>query len=316
MNYRQVEVFKAIMDSGSITEAATMLRISQPAVSKALKLLEAEVGLRLFSRTTKGIAATEEARALYTEVERTYFGMQNLARFAANLRDRKQGRIVVSTIPALGIAWLPAMVARFSAAHPQVTVSLHSSNSTDAARLVGTGEIDLGIAQLRSEEYNLSRRRLFDLEGVIALPEGHPLTSRPEIRAEDLAEETIVALGLDDEFRRRLTQAIDGANVRYRSMIDAESGRHSLCPRRGGMRCRHSRQRGGTHPGWEGAGVSCLQPEDPRSDLSVPPAWPPDEQVGGGVQCQSVATVALSAGPQRNRLTAAHLSLWTTNLWR
>ena len=96
MNYRQVEVFKAIMDCGSITEAAAMLRISQPAVSKALKLLEGELGLRLFTRTTKGIAATEEARALYAEVERTYFGMQNLARFAANLRDRKQGRIVVT----------------------------------------------------------------------------------------------------------------------------------------------------------------------------------------------------------------------------
>jgi DNA-binding transcriptional LysR family regulator len=221
MNYRQVEVFKAIMDSGSITEAATMLRISQPAVSKALKLLEAELGLRLFSRTTKGIAATEEARALYTEVERTYFGMQNLARFAANLRDRKQGRIVVSTIPALGIAWLPAMVARFSAAHPNVTVSMHSSNSTDAARLVGSGEIDLGIAQPRSQEYNLSRRKLFDLEGVIVLPEGHRLASRSEIQAGDLAEETIVGLALEDEFRRKLTQAMDGGNLRYRSVIDA-----------------------------------------------------------------------------------------------
>src|SRR6478609_124838 len=202
MHYRQVEVFKAIMDSGSITEAANILHISQPAVSKALKLLEAELGLRLFSRTTKGIAATEEARALYTEVERTYFGMQNLARFAADLRERKQGRIVVSTIPALGIAWLPAMVARFSSAHPDVTVSVHSSNSTDAARLVGTGEIDLGIAQLRSEEYNLSGRKLFDLEGILALPEGHALVDRTEIRAEDLAGETIVMLGPDDEFRR------------------------------------------------------------------------------------------------------------------
>jgi len=224
MNYRQVEVFKAIMDSGSITDAASTLRISQPAVSKALKLLEAELGLRLFSRTTKGIAATEEARALYAEVERTFFSMQNLARFAADLRERKQGRIVVSTIPALGIAWLPAMVARFSSAHPDVTVSMHSSNSTDAARLVGTGEIDLGIAQLRSEEYNLSGRKLFDLEGILALPGGHALLDKAEIRAEDLAGETIVMLGPDDEFRRKLTQAIDSAGVRYRSMIDTSLG--------------------------------------------------------------------------------------------
>jgi DNA-binding transcriptional LysR family regulator len=224
MNYRQVETFKAIMDSGSITEAAAILRISQPAVSKALKALEAELGLRLFSRTTKGVAATEEARLLYTEVERTYFGMQNLARFAGNLRDRKQGRIVVSSIPALSIAWLPAMVARFSAAHPNVTVSLHSSNSIDAARLVGSGEVDLGIAQLRSEEYNLSRRKLFDLEGVLAVPEGHRLAAKPEIAATDLDGETIVALGPEDEFRRKLTQALDGTGLRHRTIIDANLG--------------------------------------------------------------------------------------------
>lgn len=224
MHYRQVEIFKAIMDSGSITEAANILHISQPAVSKALKLLEAELGLRLFDRTTKGIAATEEARLLYTEVERTYFGMQNLARFAASLGDRRQGRIVVSTIPALGIAWLPAMVSRFSAAHPDVTISLHSSNSVDVARLVGSGEIDLGIAQLRSEEYNLSRRKIFDLEGVIALPAGHRLAQRPCIEAPDLDGETIIGLGLDDEFRRKLTQALEGADQQPRTIIDASLG--------------------------------------------------------------------------------------------
>ena len=224
MNYRQVEVFKAIMDSGSITEAAAILRISQPAVSKALKALEAELGVQLFSRTTKGIAATEEARALYIEVERTYFGMQNLARFASSLRDRKQGRIVVITIPALGIAWLPTMVARFSAAHPDVTISMHSSNSADAARLVGTGEIDLGIAQLRSAEYNLTRRKLFDLEGVIALPVGHRLAEKSEIRVEDLASETIISLGPEDEFRVRLARAMDQAGARYHSLIDVSLG--------------------------------------------------------------------------------------------
>lgn len=224
MHYRQVEIFKAIMDAGSITEAANTLRISQPAVSKALKQLEAELGLRLFDRTTKGIAATEEARLLYTEVERTYFGMQNLTRFAASLGHRRQGRIVVSTIPALGIAWLPTVVARFSEAHPDVTISLHSSNSVDAARLVGSGEIDLGIAQLRSEEYNLSRRKLFDLEGVIALPAGHRLARKPFVEAADLAGETVIALGPEDEFRRKLGQALEAAGQHPRTVIDASLG--------------------------------------------------------------------------------------------
>ncbi len=224
MNFRQVEFFKAIMDTGSITEAATSLRVSQPAVSKALKMLEAELGVRLFNRTTKGIAATEEALSLYTEVERTYFGMQNLDRFANGLRDRKQGRIVVSTIPALGLAWLPDLVARFATANPEVAISLHSSNSVDAARLVGLGEVDLGISQLRSAEFNLDSRKLFDFEGVIVLPEKHRLAERAEIRAQDLDKETIVALGPEDGFRLRLERALDQAGVNCRTLIDTSLG--------------------------------------------------------------------------------------------
>ena len=124
------------MDSGSVTGAAAILRISQPAVTKALRLLEFDLGLQLFLRTTKGIAATDEARALYAEVERTYFGMQNLKRFAGGLRDRKQGRVVV-TVPALSVAWLPLMAARFARTHPGVTLSLYSEQLRRRGAAVG-----------------------------------------------------------------------------------------------------------------------------------------------------------------------------------
>ncbi|WP_460450026.1 LysR substrate-binding domain-containing protein [Alsobacter sp. SYSU BS001988] len=224
MNYRQVEVFKAIMDSGSVTGAAAILRISQPAVTKALRLLEFDLGLQLFLRTTKGIAATDEARALYAEVERTYFGMQNLKRFAGGLRDRKQGRVVVTVIPTLSVAWLPLMAARFARTHPGVTLSLYSDNSADAVRLVGSGEIDIGIAQIRSEETNLARRKLFDLEGLAALPAGHRLAAKAQVSPADFAGEPIISLGPADEFRRRLAAAMEAAGAQYSSVIDVSLG--------------------------------------------------------------------------------------------
>jgi DNA-binding transcriptional LysR family regulator len=85
-----------------------------------LKQLEAELGLRLFARTTKGIAATEESRLLYTEVERAYFGMQNTASFAASLSHRRQGRIVVST------AWLSRGSPPWSLDFPKLTPTFRS----------------------------------------------------------------------------------------------------------------------------------------------------------------------------------------------
>ena len=224
MNYRQVEFFKAIMDSGSMTEAARALCVSQPAVSKALRQLERDLGLQLFVRTTKGIAATDEARSLYTEVERTYFGMQNLTRFAVGLRERRQGRVVVTAIPALSVAWLPSMASRFSAAWPDVSLSLYAHPSSEAVRLVGNGEIDIGIAQIRNEDHNLVRRKIFDFEGVLALPASHPLARRNHVSAQDLAGEAIISLGPHDEFRRKLFEAMDVAGVAYRSAIDVSLG--------------------------------------------------------------------------------------------
>ena len=81
MNIRQVEVFKAIMDAGSVTGAAGKLHVSQPSVSKHLGLLEADLGLELFLRVGNKLVPTSEAEALYDQVARTYHGLEHLDRY-------------------------------------------------------------------------------------------------------------------------------------------------------------------------------------------------------------------------------------------
>ncbi len=102
-------------------------------------------------------------------------------------------------------------------------------------------------------------RKLFDLEGdPRRCPRDIRSRASRKSRPTDLDGETIVALGPDDEFRRKLTQALDGAGLRYRSMIDASLGITVCALVAGGMRDRHRRQRGGTGTGAKGAGVSCV----------------------------------------------------------
>ena len=224
MNYRQVEIFKAIMDRGSITEAARVLGISQPAVSKGLQLLEGELGLQLFTRTTKGIAATDEARALYAEVERAYFGMQNLAHFAGTLRDRKQGRVVVTVIPAFE---------RRLASRDGGAVRACPSRR-DPLAIFGQFGRCRAPSRYRRDRYrhrpaakrgiHSARKKLFDLEGVIVLPLRHGLANQDDIRPEDLVRETIISLGPEDEFRRKLTALMDAAGVPYRWQSRRASG--------------------------------------------------------------------------------------------
>ena len=113
MNIRQVEVFKAIMDTGSVTEAAGRLNVTQPSVSKHLKLLEFDLGLSLFARTGNKLMPTPEATALYDQVDRLYRGLDQLNRFSDGLKHHQHGQITVGAMPLIAQRWLPQIVGTF-----------------------------------------------------------------------------------------------------------------------------------------------------------------------------------------------------------
>ncbi|WAT02350.1 LysR family transcriptional regulator [Rouxiella chamberiensis] len=228
MNYRQVQVFKAIMQSGSITDASEILHVSQPAVSKTLKTLEQDLGLLLFTRTAKGLLPTDEARSLYTEVERVALGFENLKRFGKTLQQIKQGRLVIGVVHTFGREWMACAIADFSARYQQISLSLITASSNDMARLVGNGQIDVGIAQSRTEDHSLLRDKLFEMEGLIAVPKGHRLAKYHRVLPEDLRDENIISLGPADGLRQNFDRAMAQAGIEYRSTIDISLG-EALC---------------------------------------------------------------------------------------
>ena len=228
MNYRQVQVFKAIMQSGSITYASEILHVSQPAVSNTLKTLEQDLGLLLFTRTAKGLLPTDEARSLYTEVERVALGFENLKRFGKTLQHIKQGRLVIGVMHTFGREWMPTAMAEFSARYQQISLSLLTASSNDMARLVGNGQIDVGIAQARTEDHSLLRDKLFEMQGLIAVPRDHRLAKHQKVMPEDLRDENIISLGAGDGLRQNFDRVMAQAGIEYKSTIDISLG-EALC---------------------------------------------------------------------------------------
>ena len=110
MNIRQIENFQKVVSSVSVTKAAHLLSISQPAVSKHLKLMEHDVGFVLFERKGNQLEPTSEALALFEQVDQIYTGMDALSRFAADLRDNQLGRLSVAAMPLLAHRWLPSII--------------------------------------------------------------------------------------------------------------------------------------------------------------------------------------------------------------
>ena len=101
MNLRQIEVFRAVMEAGTVTGAATRLHVSQPAVSKQLRALEEDLGFAVFDRAHGRLIATAEAHALYDQAERVFTGVDQLQRFGRDLNEAKHGHLVVAALPLL-----------------------------------------------------------------------------------------------------------------------------------------------------------------------------------------------------------------------
>lgn len=192
INLRQVEVFYAVMRAGTITEAARVLNVTQPAVSAALKQLESRLRMPLFDRVGGRLQPTPEARALMPDVAEIFGRIGAVERMSQDLAAGARGVISIAATPPLCDGFVAKAVATFVAKRPAVKVSLQSMPTPVVLDRVLNREVDIGIsyepvvsAAVRSEE--IMRATI----GCI-LPARHPLAKRKSIRIRDLEPYPIV----------------------------------------------------------------------------------------------------------------------------
>jgi DNA-binding transcriptional LysR family regulator len=220
MNLRQCEVFRAIMETGTITAAATRLHVTQPAVSKMLAQLERNLGFPVFLRQRRRLVPTQDAQALYQEVRRAFIGLDYLTRFAGDLRDLRQGHLVVAASHATATFYLPGVVAAFLQSHPGLSVSLHTMDSPAVAQAVATGRVDQGVAQFEVPAPGLRRERLLAVPAVCVMPPEHSFARVRVVRAADLHGQNLIALATVNRLRMRLTAILEEAGVVPRIRAD------------------------------------------------------------------------------------------------
>lgn len=220
MNLREIEMFRAVMDTGSVTEAARRLGISQPAVSKMLRQFERDLGFRAFTREKQRLHATGEAVALYNEVERAFVSLDYLQRFARDLRGLRQGHLVIGATYAASTGWMPGVIGGFLKEYPGLSVSLQVMQSPRVAQAVATGHADLGIVQFSLTGQLVRQERLIPVDAVAVLPPDHRLAERKYLRPEDFQNERFVALAPVDRYRARLDELLQSRGVTRRIQID------------------------------------------------------------------------------------------------
>lgn len=212
MNLRQIEVFRAVMLSGSVTNAARLLHVSQPGISRMLGHIELQLGVQLFERRKGRLNATPEAHALHGEVERVYQGVQRIDECARRLKTGAQLSLRVLASPSVGLELVPRALSRLAAHFPDARLYLETALVRDMVGQLIVGEADVAISTLPIEHALLASRRVGRWSLACVFPRGHALARQRHVSPRDVLKERLIAFSDDtpqgkfiEEWRRGIT---------------------------------------------------------------------------------------------------------------
>jgi DNA-binding transcriptional LysR family regulator len=209
MNFRQIECFRAVMQTGSMTLAAEQLHTSQPNVSRAMALLQRETQMRLFERVGLRVVPTPEAHALLKEVDRVYVGLQSIRAAADRIRTLGVEGLRIAVTPALGISPVPRVLQVFRGLRPGVPVVVHTADSATICKWVSSRYCDLGLSAYVALPQEVDSELVLSERAVCIVPRGHRLARRRKVVPADLAGECFISASPPDVARA----AIDSAFV-------------------------------------------------------------------------------------------------------
>jgi DNA-binding transcriptional LysR family regulator len=194
MELRQVRYFVAVAEERHFGRAADRLHIAQPSLSQQIRQLEAELGVRLLSRTTRRVDLTA-AGAVFLERGReilaaTEAALDEVRRVEAGV----EGRLTVGCVGSATYSLLPAFARTLREAMPQVDLTVRGEMLVpDQVAALRAGEIDLAILRPPIDDDRIVLDTVRRERLLVALPEGHPLAARSRLRISELAAEPLIA---------------------------------------------------------------------------------------------------------------------------
>ncbi len=217
---RQLEAFRAVVSTGSITGAARALGLSQPTVSNLVIALEEELKVQLFQRIKKRLVPTNEGRNFFTEVDRTLSSIEKLSNAADRLQAKATGWLNVVMPQSFVVNIVPAAIKRLQRKQPGLGVTLEYLPAGEAVESVAAGDWDFGIARLPITHRGVDMFPILQSEYVCVLPQGHLLTRKKTLVPHDLEGEAVILLSRRHEERYEIVEAFRSEGVVLNGLIE------------------------------------------------------------------------------------------------
>ncbi|MDB5820189.1 MAG: LysR family transcriptional regulator [Rhizobacter sp.] len=223
LNLRQIEVFRAVMITGSISGASQLLFVSQPAISRLLSHTEGRVGFALFERIKGRLYATPEAKKLFREVEHVYGGVQRVNELARDLKENREGILNIVSSPSVGQMVIPQAVAGFRALHPGVKVTFQYMGYAPLVERVLNHQADIAVTILPVDHPNLDVSPLGSGRLVCICPYDHPLSRRATLSVADLLPYPLVSYDRGTAFGKMVDALFEAAGETVRAAVEVGS---------------------------------------------------------------------------------------------
>jgi DNA-binding transcriptional LysR family regulator len=193
LDVRRMRVLREVAARGSFSAAAEALSYTQSAVSQQIAALERETGTRLVDRGARGVRLTDAGRVLVDHADVILARLADAEAELEAMAGLRGGRLRVTSFPSAGSTIMPIAIARFRERHPGVDLSLQLAEPADGLDQLRTGECDVGVTVQAgfepSRQDGIDRIHILDDPMYVALPVGHALARKRNLKLAELATE-------------------------------------------------------------------------------------------------------------------------------
>ena len=219
LTLRQLQTIVALAEYGSFIATASLMKTSQPAVTRTVKHLEGTLGVRLFDRSTRSVQITAAGKEFAAVAARMLNDLRITGGSMRELADQRRGQVIVSSIMSVANGKLPGMVAAYRQSYPGVELYVRDGVHGTVVEDVRSGAADFGITYLDELPAPFVSTPLGREEFIVILPRNHALAAKASLALTDLRDLPLVSLPGDSRTRRLIDSTAASARLDLKHVV-------------------------------------------------------------------------------------------------
>ncbi|ANS76697.1 LysR family transcriptional regulator [Paenibacillus yonginensis] len=222
MDIRQLQYLVEVARLRSFTKAAEALFITQPTISKTVRMMEEELGIVLFARQGRSVELTDAGRIIVERAQEILNSFQNLSGELDDLRNLKRGHIRIGLPPMVGSSFFPKVMGQFHQRYPDITIRLFEDGAKKVEIDVQEGSLDLGVVVLPTVSEELFEIFPFVEEKLnLIVPSLHRLAECGEVGLRELQDEFFIMFREDFALHDRIIKECQGAGFQPKIIYES-----------------------------------------------------------------------------------------------